>query len=548
MKIDPKAKGCLKWGCGGLIIMFLMVVVLPIVLINLTPLHDSSKTAGEEVKNGLASATAAVEASEREFEQLQQSADFADLSSYAERDNWSGLVAEARSLLNSAQRVYDDDVGPILERNKFSESTPLDEAVKKLTPMVAAARDAAPRWSQRRDLLVETRANADEVANSCETYLQRARGELGVLKTTAARVQSQHESASEEIGKMIGALDEDLAKVTEQSKMGLAEYAKHKAGQGADYLTFANTCASVPQQAQSIWERGAQVSARFAELDHSYSKTLVDMRADYALVIRRQSWDNAYDYPPLHDHDWTRTVDGQTFDHFDEIPGSLATVSKGFFGTSVSLLSGVDQARWDALKIDAEESMAERDDEGEIWLQEAKATYFHKYFVTENGESSESDWVPVAAAFFLANLDNLGMDVESKPYGVFESDKLTEAAPPGMSFVGNERYGRWQSDGRGGSVWNWIGPYLLYRSFFGSPYGYGRGEWNTWRGGYMGSRPYYGGTSTAPAWGTRGRNVQTSPRMQGSQFARGGGFQRASSSVRGAGPGSRGGGFGGSGK
>ena len=547
MRIDPRAKGCLTFGCGGLLLGTALVIALPVLILNFSGLDDEAQAAATEAKAGLDRAAQAVEAAESEYSSFQQSAEFASLSDYAERDNWQGLNQEARSLLSAAQRVYDEEAQPIIDRDKLAESDSLKQAVAKLNPMIAAARDAAPRWRQRKDRVVAAREDPDAVANGCAANMKLIQEQVTSLKAMADRARTQYTDAAAEIASMLAPIEQSSLEAAEAGKIGQAEYAKHSAGD-ADYLALANSCGTVQDSAEALSTRAPEVSARLAELDRSYSKTLVDMKADYALVIRRQSWDNAYDYPPLTDYDWTRTVDGATFDHFDNIPGSLAKISKGLFGTSVSLLSGVDQDRWNSLQINAEENMPARDDEAEIWLQEVKADYFHKYFVTEDGESSETDWVPVTEAFFLANLDNLGMDVESKPFGVFESDKLTEAAPPGLAFVGNERYGRWESDGRGGSVWNWIGPYLLYRSLFGSPYSYGRGEWDTWRGGYRGSRPYYGGTSTAPAWGTRGKNVQTSPRMQGSQFARGGGFQRAASSVRGAGPGSRGGGFGGSGK
>ena len=65
--------------------------------------------------------------------------------------------------------------------------------------------------------------------------------------------------------------------------------------------------------------------------------------------------------------------------------------------------------------------------------------------------------------------------------------------PAGMAFVGNPRYGQWQTNG-GNSFWMWYGAYRLFGDLFGvrgSPYSYRRDEWDAWSTGYRG-KPYYG--------------------------------------------------------
>ena len=71
--------------------------------------------------------------------------------------------------------------------------------------------------------------------------------------------------------------------------------------------------------------------------------------------------------------------------------------------------------------------------------------------------------------------------------------------------------------------------------FGGRRHYYGYNSWNSWGRDYRGRRPFYGGTQTAPLYGSRGQVTQTAPRYQGSAFAGSGGFRRASASVRGAG-------------
>ena len=204
------------------------------------------------------------------------------------------------------------------------------------------------------------------------------------------------------------------------------EHRSHGSGGDADYALLLGGVNKLESNREGYQESSAEAEAKFAQLSVSYSKTLIDMKADFFLTIRRQSWDESADYPSLHNVDYpAKTVDGQTYEHFDEIPGSLATFQTGWFSDDFVLLRGVDQNRWNSLKIDHKEKWPSSDDnQAEYWVHTATAKYFHKYHVIQNGEASETDWVPVEERFFLANLDNLGMDVESKPYGVFEEKQV----------------------------------------------------------------------------------------------------------------------------
>jgi len=38
------------------------------------------------------------------------------------------------------------------------------------------------------------------------------------------------------------------------------------------------------------------------------------------------------------------------------------------------------------------------------------------------------------------------MEILSKPYGYYESEKLKNASPIGINYVGNSKYGEWKKD------------------------------------------------------------------------------------------------------
>jgi hypothetical protein len=176
-----------------------------------------------------------------------------------------------------------------------------------------------------------------------------------------------------------------------------------------------------------------------------------------------------------------------------------------------------------------------------FYLQNTQLKYFHKYIKEEDGETSETGWESVNASFYEQNLDNLGMAILSKPYGEFEPD--SHAAPPGMAYVGNPKYGEWKKDESGNSFWAWYGRYAFFSNLFFFPsHHYSYGSWNRWNTDYRYKKPYYGQTGTGYTFGSRGSRMKDSPRYQNSTFSKTGGFKTASASVRGRASGLRGGG------
>jgi hypothetical protein len=131
---------------------------------------------------------------------------------------------------------------------------------------------------------------------------------------------------------------------------------------------------------------------------------------------------------------------------------------------------------------------------------------------------------------------------------MFDEEVLREAAPPGMAFVGNPRYGQWESDGHGGRRWSWFESYLFSRLMFGRNHYYHYGDWNRWNTGYRGRRAYYGRRDDRNLYGTYGSHTRGSSRYASSTFGRSGGFKRERVSYRGSGPAGRGGGPGSRGK
>lgn len=112
-------------------------------------------------------------------------------------------------------------------------------------------------------------------------------------------------------------------------------------------------------------------------------------------------------------------------------------------------------------------------------------------------EEKITDWMQVSAEDFDFHSSDMGMEIVSKVDGTISK----VAAPPGYSqYVGNEKYGQWQSNSSGESFWSFYGKYMFISSMFNLmspvPYGY-YGGYNSYRG----TRPYYG-PAGSNAYGT----------------------------------------------
>jgi hypothetical protein len=149
-------------------------------------------------------------------------------------------------------------------------------------------------------------------------------------------------------------------------------------------------------------------------------------------------------------------------------------------------------------------------------------TYFHKYRVVQEQEGWTTDWVEVPENYYQMNEQFLGMSLVTKKEGEYNN----KATPPGYGYVGDQRYGRWRRDERGGSFWEWYGKYALFSSLFGGWYRpiYMR-DYDVYRGYSSRNRPFFGrnqefGSSgsitkkTKPSFYTRYKSKQSSGRSR----------------------------------
>jgi hypothetical protein len=276
------------------------------------------------------------------------------------------------------------------------------------------------------------------------------------------------------------------------------------------------------------------------------------MKQRFFVQLSQTSWDeyaeysseNKYVYP------WVE-VSGDAYNQLDDFPddSAIAELRSGMF--SAGFTSKLSDDLLSKLEFSAETAkmnLPAGDNEADYEIEGLRVDSYHRYLQEQNGVIAETDWIPVSAEMYEDHYNDLGMALNSKPYGKFADEVEDEAAPSGMSYVGNERYGRWHS-GSGGSFWEFYGKYALFQTLLGmNRPGYSRTEWDEYRSYRDRNEAYYGGTNNAPRYGSASSTVQTNPRYVGSTFGKTGGFQTAQADVRSAGVRTRSGGPGGGGK
>ncbi|CAN2045006.1 Lipoprotein [Candidatus Magnetomoraceae bacterium gMMP-13] len=124
--------------------------------------------------------------------------------------------------------------------------------------------------------------------------------------------------------------------------------------------------------------------------------------------------------------------------------------------------------------------------------------YFHKYKIVQPDNAGTTDWIEVSEDFYRLNENFLGMTLAAKK----EGESISQKAPPGYAYVGDDRYGKWKQDSSGNSFWEFYGKYAMLSQFMGmfSQPVY-RSDYDTYRTFKSRNTPFYG---TGNEYGTKG--------------------------------------------
>jgi hypothetical protein len=393
-------------------------------------------------------------------------------------------------------------------------------------------------------------AELDKYRAEADDLVVAARSDMSEIKQINSRLEIFTNQSKVDFPKRaddISAKHSPFLKQQREAELRLTEAEEelknHKAGEFTDYAKLGDGTSEVAKAAAWTKAEEAKFRSKIGELYKSYAKIIEDMRVDYYVSIGRVSWDEYYDYPTENSVIYDPVKVGEdVYEYFNKLDPEKTLASISGWGLNVH----IDKTAWNSLKIDPEKNWPSGDDAGEFWAEDAFMRTYHKYTIIEDQKKRLTDWVEVDEDDFEENIDNLGMEIVSKPYGYFEEEKLEEASPAGMSAVGDPKHGEWRNDSTGQSFWYYYGIYSFLNGGSRDTVIY-RDGYNDWNRNYRGREGYYGqNRDGTQRYGTGGSHVRTSPRYSGTTYAKTGGLKTAPASVRGQNQ--RGGGLGKRGK
>ncbi|MDA9298488.1 hypothetical protein N9Q31_06035 [Pseudomonadales bacterium] len=504
------------------------------------------------------------------FSELTQSDAWALLSPYAASGNWAAKFTAAEADLAEAEKIKADVVDRILERDHEDDVAELVAGIAKGVEFIRSSKLASAYPLQRAEHILEAVENKAVFFQGAEALIG-ANDRLSVqFKLKLDRSLAAHPAKNADIK----AKEKTFFELVDASSSAFAAMRAEYRSAAINYAHFIDSYADLKTAHQNALSFAEENAVLLAQLDRSYVKILVDQQIDYYLVIARASWcDGEYcgsgseiKYPAV-------KVDEDTFDFFESNDVSVIARHATSFGGGGRLSLLIPKQRWDALGIDYQYRWDRSEPSAEYWVDSAAIRPLHKYATIEavsansgeeaGGEVNEQDWESVSEAVFLSHYEHLGMAIETKPFGYYESELIDTAEPLGMASIatpimvngvptGSNQQGEWRQ-GSGGSFFYFYGMSRMF-SDFGYQRRYSHNDWRQYNANgrssaFYGSNRQYGTYGSATYSGSRYANSnfgRRNPSVLSSAVS--GGGSGIGGSIRGAGPFGRGKGPSGPGK
>ena len=396
-----------------------------------------------------------VDKREAEYQTMMRDASLAYLIPYSERERWPDHFQNARKELDRTRALYRDEVAPLLDENRSEDAEKVVKATERVNVAMqqVGVESASPK--RRAETLIDVKRNGPERIASAEAGVGRSRDTVAALEPEVARSSDDYPEKREDLSGRIAA----LAFAAKEAEEALASARRASEASEPDLANIADSLAASTNPVLAVDAGAKGLREKMAELHKSYSKTLIDMKVTNTVQVGRTSWNEYVDFGRETDHLYAaREVDEAVLDELEAM-GERPIFSRGRYQVSDAAVL--------ALQVDLNERLPRGDNAAEVWVADTGVRYFHRYSLEENGAVRELDWEEVDEETFERYEEDLGMEILSKPFGMYEDEVLTFAAPPGLSKVGNPAYGRWEDDGQGRRRWSFFESYLFYHMMFG---------------------------------------------------------------------------------
>lgn len=518
----------------------LLFLLIPLALAACDKIPDETVVNANVVKESIPSVKSFVEGKQAEFIKRANSPEFTFFAPYAKKEDWSGVFTKALSEVARAGTIFTNSVQPLLDENKSKDTEVVTAQLGRIKKILADAKASLRKPGDRMSSLENARDNASERLASAMSNLTAIDRLIADTALVVERYETNYSDRKDAVGTLFAPLKSKQVNAKEAFVRVQKQFTLHETKSGvADYAVLTDSASFVESSRKELSQSAQSVRKTLTELDKSYSKILVDMRADYFVQIGRTAWDSWSDWPTEHNFTYNPAqVDEDTHEYFASLTeGTLATGSR----RGIRRVQ-IDSTMWNKLKIDPIANWPRGDDDSQFWLSDVTVKYYHKYTLVTANKREDTDWIAVSEEDFEAHEEHLMMTIVAKPFGSFESEVSKQATPPGMEYVGNPKYGRWEADPDrpGERRWSFLETYAMYHLLFGgSRHYYGYGAYSTYDRDFRGRRAYYGSTaSSGQRYGTSGTRTASSSNAQKSTFAKRGGGLKANT-ARGAGQGAR---------
>lgn len=500
---------------------------------------DLKKTAKSR-KRALEIAGSEVETEKNKYTKWKTTSEYDRFSRYEKTYNWAKQFDDASAEVDSAQAIW-IEIEQILKTNKAEDASKLRLKINQINSRIELIKTLSNTPNRQIGELRQLMEETPRYIKTADQEVSHMTAILSGIKPIADKAIADSKSFGWDKENGISTRFAQLREIVDTAKNSLNVAKAQQSSDDPDYAVMNENLRTVGEKLPELKQTDSHLRKLLGELNRSYTKRLIDMKHDYSVTIGRTSWVNYYDYPRETDYEYRpRKVDENTFNYLSKQTGDIASGLRW-------IRLRIPESMWYKLNLNTMERLPRGDDSAVFWVSSTDIEYFHRYLFIENGQEKKTDWQEVDEDEYAAHIDNLGMDIESKPYGLYASELIEDAAPPGMAYVGNEKYGTWRKDSSGNSFWAFYGQYAFLSAILGGNRYY-YNDWNHWHRNYRGRRPYYGkNTDGSPVYGTSGSIVRRSPQYGSTTFARQGGLKSAPANirsaaggVRGRGPGSRG--------
>lgn len=514
--------------------------ILMLVFIASCGINGDLKRIAESRRQALTQTRSQIVSARDKYDAWKKTTAYDRFARYDKTYGWADQYAAALAEADSAQTIW-VEIEQILDANDPEDEARLRHKISQLDSRLNLALAKSKQPNRQIGVL---RALMDDAP----THLAKGGKQVAGMEAIVSDIRPIADQAVADSKAFGWDKEKDIAQrfsrlegLAGTAAQALARAKAQYEAADTNYAAMADSLQAVAQKRVELEQAGIHVKQLYSELNRSYTKRLIDMKYFYTVTIGRTSWDDYYDYPTETNYIYSpRQVDEETSQYLSKQSGDIASGLRW-------VRPRIPDRMWRSLDIASAERAPSGDDNAVFWVNDTDINYYHRYLIIENGRERESDWEAVDEDLFAANIENLGMDIESKPYGMYASETIETATPPVMAYVGNEKYGRWQKNASGNSFWVFYGRYAFLNAMLGSNRYY-YGDWTDWRRNYRGRSPYYGrNTDGSARYGTMGSTVRNNPKYKSSTFARQGGIKAApadirsaAGGVRGRGPGSRG--------